>query len=84
MPGEGKDHPRDPSENKVGAKGNDDSQNETIRVHVSLLDNLMNLIGEQVLIRNQILQHAKINDSDTELTKLSQRLNIITAELQKE
>jgi len=86
-PTESKETP--PSEAKAVEGGStkaaaDDTQSETIRVHVSLLDNLMNLIGEQVLIRNQILQHAKINDSDTELTKLSQRLNIITAELQKE
>jgi len=74
-------------EGEPGAKGKagrDISQAETVRVHVSLLDNLMNLIGEQVLIRNQILQHSKINDSDTDLAKFSQRLNIITAELQKE
>ena len=44
----------------------------------------MNLVGEQVLIRNQLMQHAKINDADSELTKLSQRLNILTAELQNE
>lgn len=62
----------------------EDNQSETIRVHVSILDNLMNLVGEQVLIRNQLLQHAKSNDFDTDLAKLSQRLNILTAELQNE
>lgn len=62
----------------------DESQVETIRVQVSLLDSLMNLVGEQVLIRNQLLQHAKENDTDANLTKLSQRLNILTAELQNE
>jgi two-component system chemotaxis sensor kinase CheA len=62
----------------------DDGHAETIRVHVSLLDNLMNLVGELVLIRNQLLQHAKVNDSDSEFGKMSQRLNILTAELQNE
>ena len=62
----------------------EDSQAETIRVHVSLLDNLMNLIGELVLIRNQLLQYAKVNDEDAEFTKMSQRLDILTAELQSE
>ncbi len=66
------------------SKQSDDSQSETIRVHVSLLDNLMNLVGELVLIRNQLLQHAKTNDDDANFGKLSQRLNVLTAELQTE
>ena len=67
---------------KKGA--NDDNINETIRVQVSLLNSLMNLVGELVLIRNQLLQHAKDNDQDHEFLKMSQRLNILTAELQSE
>lgn len=62
----------------------DEIQSETIRVQVALLDNLMNLVGELVLIRNQLLQHAKVNDSDSEFDKMSQRLNVLTAELQNE
>ncbi|MEI8026893.1 MAG: chemotaxis protein CheW [Pseudomonadota bacterium] len=62
----------------------DEVQSETIRVQVALLDNLMNLVGELVLIRNQLLQHAKVNDSDSEFDKMSQRLNVLTAELQNE
>jgi len=55
----------------------------TIRVDVTLLDNLMNLAGELVLSRNQILQHS-INYDDASLTATSQRLNLITTELQAE
>ena len=55
----------------------------TIRVDVTLLDNLMNLAGELVLSRNQILQHS-INYNDASLTATSQRLNLITTELQAE
>ncbi len=55
----------------------------TIRVDVTLLDNLMNLAGELVLSRNQILQHS-INYNDPSLTATSQRLNLITTELQAE
>jgi len=53
-----------------------------IRVDVGLLDNLMNLVGELVLARNQILQftHAA---GDSLLTATSQRLNLITTELQE-
>jgi len=54
----------------------------TIRVDVSLLDKLMNLIGELVLARNQILQFTTQRD-DSALTAASQRLNLITSELQE-
>lgn len=52
-----------------------------IRVSVDLLDGLMNLVGELVLARNQILQHAETRD-DGGFTATSQRLNLITTELQ--
>ena len=53
-----------------------------LRVDVHLLDKLMNLVGELVLARNQILQFTK-NQSDAELISTSQRLNLITSELQE-
>ena len=52
-----------------------------IRVDVSLLDKLMNLVGELVLARNQILQHTSTLE-DTAFTATSQHLNLITTELQ--
>lgn len=52
-----------------------------VRVNVQLLDKIMNIVGELVLNRNQILQYANIVDS-SELNRLSQQLNIITTELQ--
>ncbi len=42
----------------------------------------MNLIGELVLARNQILQFTTQRD-DSALTSASQRLNLITSELQE-
>ncbi len=54
----------------------------TIRVDVSLLDRLMNLIGELVLARNQILQFTT-QRQDSALNGASQRLNLITSELQE-
>ncbi len=56
------------------------SSNSTIRVEVNLLDKLMNLVGELVLARNQILQGAA-QSSTTSAT--AQRLNLITSELQE-
>ncbi len=53
-----------------------------IRVGVALLDKLMDLIGELVLTRNQILQ-INAEREDAALNAASQRLNLITTELQK-
>jgi two-component system, chemotaxis family, sensor kinase CheA len=52
-----------------------------IRVDVSLLDKLMNLVGELVLARNQVLQHT-VTQQDGSFIATSQRLNLITTELQ--
>jgi two-component system, chemotaxis family, sensor kinase CheA len=54
----------------------------SIRVDVDLLDRLMNLVGELVLARNQILQFTGESGS-TQLIDTSQRLNLITTELQE-
>ncbi len=54
----------------------------SIRVDVALLDRLMNLVGELVLARNQILQCTASN-ADSTLTGTTQRLNLITSELQE-
>lgn len=54
----------------------------TIRVDVSLLDSLMNLVGELVLTRNQMLQRAATRE-DPELTRTTHRLNLIAGELQE-
>ena len=53
----------------------------TIRVDVVLLDKLMNLVGELVLARNQILQFCG-HQADGAFLATSQRLNLITTELQ--
>jgi two-component system, chemotaxis family, sensor kinase CheA len=52
-----------------------------IRVDVILLDRLMTLVGELVLTRNQILQFSA-GSQDPTLHATSQRLNLITSELQ--
>ena len=54
----------------------------SIRVDVVLLDKLMNLVGELVLARNQILQFTNTTE-DAGLIAPSQRLNLITTELQE-
>lgn len=54
----------------------------SIRVDVPLLDRLMNLVGELVLARNQIVEFALAHEQP-HLTAASQRLNLITSELQE-
>jgi two-component system chemotaxis sensor kinase CheA len=54
----------------------------TIRVDVDLLDTLMQLVGELVLTRNQIVQYAS-QEQGTDLVRASQRLNLIASELQE-
>lgn len=53
----------------------------SVRVDVGLLDRLMNLVGELVLARNQILQ--LVDHRDATFAGTSQRLNLITTELQE-
>jgi len=54
----------------------------TVRVDVGLLDKLMNLVGELVLSRNQIMQFA-VGQEDTTFLATSQHLNLVTGELQE-
>jgi two-component system, chemotaxis family, sensor kinase CheA len=54
----------------------------TVRVHVGLLDKVMTLVGELVLARNQVLQYTgRVKDAG--FLAASQRLNLITTELQE-
>jgi two-component system, chemotaxis family, sensor kinase CheA len=54
-----------------------------VRVSIGLLDKLMNLVGELVLARNQVLQISSGRE-ETMLIAASQRLNLVTSELQEE
>ena len=54
----------------------------TLRVDVGLLDRLMNLVGELVLTRNQVLQYNASQD-DAVLNGIAHRLNLITGKLQE-
>ncbi|HTZ82804.1 MAG TPA: chemotaxis protein CheW [Candidatus Acidoferrales bacterium] len=62
---------------------NPEAAAETIRVGVNLLDRLMNLVGELVLARNQLLQFSN-STQDAGFQAVSQRMNLIATELQEE
>lgn len=70
----------DGPERRVAAA--DSVAGNAIRVDVTLLDRLMNLVGELVLARNQVLQHTS-SQKDAALLRTAQRLNLITTELQE-
>ncbi len=71
---------KEPAQGQQAGKGS--AADGAIRVDVGLLDKLMNLVGELVLARNQILQYSNATE-DTGIVAPSQRLNLITTELQE-
>ena len=64
------------------ARGGSSAPATAIRVDVDLLDHLMNLVGELVLSRNQLLRIMS-SRQDVELLDPTQRINLLTSELQE-
>ncbi|HVE26244.1 MAG TPA: chemotaxis protein CheA, partial [Sporichthya sp.] len=70
------------SEDGTEESGRRSVADSSIRVDVGLLDQLMRMVGELVLTRNQVVQY--VGDlQHTELQRASQRLNLIATELQE-
>ena len=67
----------------AGAMRDPEVVTDTVRIGVNLLDRLMNLVGELVLARNQLMQ-LSLRSSDSGLQVVSQRMNLIAAELQEQ
>lgn len=65
-----------------GGGGTEAVAAQTLRVRVDLLEQLMNLVGELVLTRNQLLQLARQAEANGLKSSL-QRLSHITSELQE-
>ncbi len=78
-----KQHQHDAKNADTENNGNNSSMaNQTIRVNLSVLENLMQMVGELVLTRNQLLQLARSKNND-EFTAPLQHLSHITTELQE-
>ncbi|MEM7672689.1 MAG: chemotaxis protein CheW, partial [Verrucomicrobiota bacterium] len=78
--------PAKPAPAKAGppAKGPARKVDETIRVSVTVLDDLMNLAGEMVLSRNQLIRLAEENKSENPgLSKAVHSISYITSDLQE-
>ncbi|TWB15175.1 hybrid sensor histidine kinase/response regulator [Nitrospirillum bahiense] len=65
-----------------GDGGESSLANQTIRVNVDLLENLMTMVSELVLTRNQLLQILR-SQKESEFAVPLQRLNHVTSELQE-
>ena len=92
---EGPEEEPEPEQQKVAAAANDGAKsggertskesslaNQSIRVNVQMLENLMTMVSELVLTRNQLLQMVRGMD-DNEFTVPLQRLSHVTTELQE-
>jgi two-component system chemotaxis sensor kinase CheA len=54
----------------------------TVRVDTQVLDDIMNMVGELVLVRNRLQTLKSVSDSDDQMTKAIANLDIVTADLQ--
>jgi two-component system chemotaxis sensor kinase CheA len=79
---QGEEQRKDGGRREEDAERHSSAVDANIRVGVGLLDKLMDLVGELVLTRNQILQF-NTQREDAALNATSQRLNLITTELQE-
>mgnify|MGYP000279383623 CR=1 FL=1 len=78
----GQDQKQTPQDKSPKQDKSASSQSETLRVNVNVLDQLMNLAGELVLSRNQLLQAISSEDMQTVQTA-GQRIDLVTSELQE-
>lgn len=70
----------EPSGMRPRASAGSTAAESTLRVDVVLLNRMMNLVGELVLTRNQVLQATA---ADPNMTMLSRRLDMVTADLRE-
>lgn len=74
-----------PAADTAAQASNQETADSTVRVNVALLDRLMNLIGELVLARNQMVQVVKTGlDANANTQAACQRLSLVTSDLQEQ
>ncbi|MFM7420103.1 MAG: chemotaxis protein CheA, partial [Alphaproteobacteria bacterium] len=74
--------PRAPEAQAEAVQTESTAAQQTIRVSVEVLEDLMTLVSELVLTRNQLMQLARVS-SDSQISVPLQRLSHITSELQE-
>jgi len=75
-------HPAQPATGEEVTTKESAVANQSIRVNVDLLENLMTMVSEMVLTRNQLLQILR-GQKDSEFAAPLQRLNQVVSELQE-
>ena len=73
--------PTDPRPPKGAAKNSGSQQENTVRVDTQRLDEILNMVGELVLVRNRLVRLGAELDDET-LQKAVGNLNVVTADLQ--
>lgn len=68
-------------EHKPASGGPESIAETTVRVDTQVLDDIMNMVGELVLVRNRLLSIAS-HRSDQEMSKVIANLDVVTADLQ--
>ena len=68
-------------DDKAAQKGKDAAADTTVRVDTKRLDQIMNLVGELVLVRNR-LSTLEASQRDEEMAKVISNLDVVTADLQ--
>ena len=67
----------------ISREGTPKKSEETIRVSIALLDDLMNLAGEMVLARNRLLRLSNKANSIAGIGSVVQNISLITSDLQE-
>lgn len=73
--------PAVPKSEPAHAPAGDNAQETTVRVDTKRLDDIMNMVGELVLVRNRLVRLG-LNNIDEEISKAVANLDVVTADLQ--
>ncbi|MFI3274425.1 chemotaxis protein CheA [Vibrio sp.] len=73
--------PSAPAKAEVKAPAKKQQAEATVRVDTSILDTIMNMVGELVLVRNRLVSLG-LNSNDEEMSKAVSNLDVVTADLQ--
>lgn len=77
----GKDSSKDSSKDSNKDSGKDAATETTVRVDTRRLDEIMNMVGELVLVRNRLVRIGE-SSADEVLSKALANLDLVTADLQ--
>ncbi len=71
-----------PAQHAANSNGPKVTVDDTVRVETKVLDDLMNMVGELVLVRNRLLSIGSSMQGNEDLNKTISTLDVVTADLQ--